>query len=96
MEGRPTTNTREANSKRDRQTDLRHLNCGNSLASSELAAIGTSTPFLFIMNYTFTDNPQIEEVMYWNDESISEFLDEQGDIMGMNIECNEFDTDMTV
>ena len=48
------------------------------------------------MNYTFTDNPQIEEVMYWNDESINEFLNEQGDIMGMNIECNEFDTDMTV
>ena len=48
------------------------------------------------MNNPFIDTPQIEEMMYWNDESIEQFLDEQGDIVGMNIECNEFDTDMTV
>ena len=48
------------------------------------------------MNNPFTDNIQIEEVLYMNDESIEQFLDEQGDIVGMNIECNEFDTDMTV
>ncbi len=48
------------------------------------------------MHFEFTDTPQIEELMYGNDESINEFLDEQGDIMGMNVECNEFDTNMTV
>ena len=48
------------------------------------------------MSNPFIDTPQIEEMMYWNDESIEQFLDEQGDIVGMNIECNEFDTDMTV
>ena len=52
--------------------------------------------FLIIMFFEFTDTPQIEEMMYWNDESINEFLDEQGDIVGMNVECNEFDTNMTV
>ena len=41
------------------------------------------------MSFEFTDTPQIEEMMYWNDESIEQFLDEQGDIIGMNIECNE-------
>ena len=46
--------------------------------------------------FEFTDTPQIEEVMYWNDESIDQFLDEQGDIVGMNVECDEFDTNMTV
>jgi len=34
--------------------------------------------------------------MYRDSESLDEFLNEQGDIMGMNVECNEFDTDMTV
>ena len=48
------------------------------------------------MSFEFTDTPQIEEVMYWNDESIEQFLDEQGDIIGMNVECNELDTNMTV
>ena len=48
------------------------------------------------MNDTFTDNSQIEEVMYRDDESLDQFLDEQGDIMGMNVQCNEFDTNMTV
>ncbi len=48
------------------------------------------------MNQSFIDNPQIEELMYEGDESLDQFLNEQGDIMGMNIECNEFDTDMTV
>ena len=48
------------------------------------------------MTFEFTDTPQIEEMMYWNDESIEQFLDEQGDIVGMNVECNEFDTNMTV
>ena len=48
------------------------------------------------MSFEFTDAPQIEEMMYWNDESIEQFLDEQGDIVGMNVECNEFDTNMTV
>ena len=52
--------------------------------------------FLIIMFFEFTDTPQIEEVMYWNDESIEQFLDEQGDIVGMNVECDEFDTNMTV
>jgi hypothetical protein len=52
--------------------------------------------FLIIMFFEFTDTPQIEEVMYWNDESIDQFLDEQGDIVGMNVECDEFDTNMTV
>ena len=52
--------------------------------------------FLIIMFFEFTDTPQIEEMMYWNDESINEFLDEQGDIVGMNVECDEFDTNMTV
>ena len=51
---------------------------------------------LIIMFFEFTDTPQIEEMMYWNDESIEQFLDEQGDIIGMNIECNELDTNMTV
>jgi hypothetical protein len=48
------------------------------------------------MNQSFIDNPQIEELMYEDDGSLDQFLNEQGDIMGMNIECNEFDTDMTV
>ena len=48
------------------------------------------------MFFEFTDTSQIEEVMYWNDESIDQFLDEQGDIVGMNVECDEFDTNMTV
>lgn len=48
------------------------------------------------MNNDFIDTPQIEEMIYWNDESIEQFLDEQGDIIGMNIECDEFDTNMTV
>ena len=48
------------------------------------------------MNYAFTDNSQIEELMYRDSESLDEFLNDQGDIMGMNVECNEFDTDMTV
>lgn len=48
------------------------------------------------MNDTFTDNSQIEEVMYRDGESLDQFLDEQGDIMGMNVQCNEFDTNMTV
>ena len=48
------------------------------------------------MNDTFTDNSQIEEVMYRDDESLDQFLDDQGDIMGMNVQCNEFDTNMTV
>ena len=52
--------------------------------------------YLIIMFFEFTDTPQIEEMMYWNDESIDQFLDEQGDIIGMNIECNELDTNMTV
>ena len=52
--------------------------------------------FIFIMNQSFIDNPQIEELMYEDDGSLDQFLNEQGDIMGMNIECNEFDTDMTV
>ena len=65
---------------------------------SGVAAIGNQHPIVYfiVMSFEFTDTPQIEEMMYWNDESINEFLDEQGDIMGMNIECNEFDTDMTV
>ena len=48
------------------------------------------------MIFELTDTPQIEEMMYWNDESIDQFLDEQGDIIGMNVECDEFDTNMTV
>ena len=52
--------------------------------------------YLIIMSFEFTDTPQIEEMIYWNDESIEQFLDEQGDIIGMNIECNELDTNMTV
>ena len=52
--------------------------------------------YLIIMSFEFTDTPQIEEMLYWNDESIEQFLDEQGDIVGMNIECNELDTNMTV
>ena len=48
------------------------------------------------MSNAFIDTPQIEEMMYWNDESIEQFLDEQGDIIGMNIECNELNTNMTV
>ena len=52
--------------------------------------------YLIIMSFEFTDTPQIEEVLYMNDESIDQFLDEQGDIIGMNIECDEFDTNMTV
>ena len=52
--------------------------------------------YLIIMSFEFTDTPQIEEVLYMNDESIDQFLDEQGDIIGMNIECNELDTNMTV
>ena len=48
------------------------------------------------MFFEFTDTPQIEEVLYMNDESIEHFLDEQGDIIGMNIECNDLDTNMTV
>ena len=51
---------------------------------------------LIIMFFEFTDTPQIEEVLYMNDESIEQFLDEQGDIVGMNVECDEFDTNMTV
>ena len=43
------------------------------------------------MFFPFTDTPQIEEVMYqWTDESIEQFLDEQGDIVGMDIQCDEF------
>ena len=43
------------------------------------------------MFFPFTDTPQIEEVMYqWTDESIEQFLDEQGDIVGMEIQCDEF------
>ena len=52
--------------------------------------------YLIIMFFEFTDTPQIEEVLYMNDESIDQFLDEQGDIIGMNVECNELDTNMTV
>ena len=52
--------------------------------------------YLIIMSFAFTDTPQIEEMMWWNDESIEQFLDEQGDIVGMNVECNELDTNMTV
>ena len=52
--------------------------------------------FLIIMFFEFTDTPQIEEVLYMNDESIDQFLDEQGDIVGMNVKCDEFDTNMTV
>ena len=65
---------------------------------SGVAAIGNQRPIVYfiVMFFEFTDTPQIEEMMYWNDESINEFLDEQGDIVGMNVECNEFDTDMTV
>ena len=48
------------------------------------------------MFFEFTDTLQIEEVLYMNDESIDQFLDEQGDIIGMNVECNELDTNMTV
>ena len=48
------------------------------------------------MIFEFTDTPQIEEVLYMNDESIDQFLDEQGDIIGMNVKCNELDTNMTV
>jgi|TARA_B100000900_G_scaffold400343_1_gene403862 hypothetical protein len=48
------------------------------------------------MTFEFTDTPQVEELMYWNDESIEQFLDEQGDIVGMNVKCNELDTNMTV
>ena len=48
------------------------------------------------MFFEFTDTPKIEEVLYMNDESIDQFLDEQGDIVGMNVECDEFDTNMTV
>ena len=63
----------------------------------QLASVSPSIFFyLIIMSFEFTDTPQIEEMMYWNDESIEQFLDEQGDIIGMNIECNELDTNMTV
>ena len=57
-----------------------------------------SAPYcLFYCNvFRVHRHPQIEEVMYWNDESIDQFLDEQGDIVGMNVECDEFDTNMTV
>jgi len=48
------------------------------------------------MFFEFADTPQIEEVLYMNNESIEQFLDEQGDIIGMNVECNELDTNMTV
>ena len=63
-----------------------------------VAAIGNQHPIVYfiVMFFEFTDTPQIEEVMYWNDESIDQFLDEQGDIVGMNVECDEFDTNMTV
>ena len=65
---------------------------------SGVAAIGNQHPtvYFIVMFFEFTDTPQIEEVMYWNDESIDQFLDEQGDIVGMNVECDEFDTNMTV
>ncbi len=65
---------------------------------SGVAAIGNQHPIVtvIVMSFEFTDTPQIEEMMYWNDESIEQFLDEQGDIVGMNVECNEFDTNMTV
>ena len=86
----------EAKHNKIRDKHLTPFNCGDPLGSSGLAAIGTTIHFLFIMNHSFIDNPQIEEVMYRGDESLDQFLDEQGDIMGMNIECNEFDTDMTV
>ena len=36
--------------------------------------------YLIIMFFEFTDTPQIEEVLYMNDESIDQFLNEQGDI----------------
>ena len=65
---------------------------------SGVAAIGNqhSIVYFIVMSFEFTDTPQIEELMYWNDESIDQFLDEQGDIVGMNVECNELDTNMTV
>ena len=65
---------------------------------SGVAAIGNQHPIVYfiVMSFEFTDTPQIEEMMYWNDESIEQFLDEQGDIVGMNVECDEFDTNMTV
>ena len=65
---------------------------------SGVAAIGNQHPIVYfiVMSFKFTDTPQIEELMYWNDESIDQFLDEQGDIVGMNVECNELDTNMTV
>ena len=65
---------------------------------SGVAATGNQHPIVYfiVMSFEFTDTPQIEEMMYWNDESIEQFLDEQGDIVGMNVECNEFDTNMTV
>jgi hypothetical protein len=68
------------------------------LLVSGVAATGNQHPFVYfiVMFFEFTDTPQIEEVMYWNDESIDQFLDEQGDIVGMNVECDEFDTNMTV
>ena len=50
------------------------------------------------MYFPFTDTPQVEEVMYqWTDESIEQFLNEQGDILGMEIQCDEFNqNDYTV
>ena len=65
---------------------------------SGVAAIGNQHPIVYfiVMSFEFTDTPQVEELMYWNDESIDQFLDEQGDIVGMNVECNELDTNMTV
>ncbi len=65
---------------------------------SGVAAIGNQHPIVYfiVMSFEYTDTPQIEELMYWNDESIDQFLDEQGDIVGMNVECNELDTNMTV
>ena len=65
---------------------------------SGVAAIGNQHPIVYFiaMSFEYTDTPQIEELMYWNDESIDQFLDEQGDIVGMNVECNELDTNMTV
>ena len=80
MEGRLTTNTREV--------------IYNVFPYAEPPL--TYIFYLIIMFFEFTDTPQIEEMMYWNDESIEQFLDEQGDIIGMNIECNELDTNMTV
>ena len=94
MEGRLTTNTWEViyNVFPYAEPPLTHK-------LGTLACIGKSQyffSFFIIMSFEFTDTPQIEEMMWWNDESIEQFLDEQGDIIGMNIECNELDTNMTV